>query len=436
MLVLFLIVWQGQAVAAPAASGSDERAEEAYEAFLKSSSLHGASAPEDLLQALTRFTQQWPNHAGAMLDLALLHCEMGDKNAMEALFLRMEERFALPPGIRQFMTVQRQRSCVYSTGPSFNQGAWSWEASLGHSSNANLATGSRQILFAADAPIASLNLDEQSRRQPDNFLSLAASGHGGLQGSTQWHLGVSHKAHQDNPWLNQWGLQLGLWWRWVENADGSASSSYAGPFQPTGGMGLSTGQWWVNGRHQESSLRLRLDHWFKPFPNQDLGQLGLTTGLQHQRFSQDPMFDSQKVEVGLRWFLSLARGEWVYLGFDRFLDRPINSRPGGPRQGSTAYVSLGQPNAWGELSLTGIVQLQRDFDPYNPSFFGQATRSQHRGQIRLQQVFRGRSTSSPFSKGVGVHFFTEVSLDKADDTLPFFSFSAVSLRVGLKSGFQ
>jgi len=148
------------------------------------------------------------------------------------------------------------------------------------------------------------------------------------------------------------------------------------------------------------------------------------------------MFDSRKVETGLRWFLSLAKGQWVYLGLDQFQDKPINSRPGGPRQGSAAYVNLGQPNAWGELSLMGIVQIQRDSDAYNSSFFGQAKRTQHRGQIRLQQVFSGRSTSSPFSKGSGVHFFTEVSLDKADDELPFFSFRAVSARVGLTGGFH
>ena len=406
------------------------QAEEAYEQFLQSNSSQ-SGAP--LLKALQTFVEQWPSHAGAMLDLALLHCELGDWQAMDQQFQALQRQLSLPAGIAELIQLQRQKGCSPQSANSL-EGApnqWLWEASLGYSSNANLATDRRQVVFAPDAPLASLDLADTSMQQADSFGLFGLSGQGPLIHSSQWQLGLTHKRHAHNPWLNHWGLQLGLWQPY--NSQDGKRSNEAAADGPSSGVGLGLSRWWVDNQHQESSVRARLEHWFSPM-QENLGQFGLALAIQRQRFTQDPLFNAQRREAGLRWFVSQTPNNWLYFGFDAYTDTPSNSRPGGKRQGWLGHGTVSLKNQFGRLSLMGLVQNSEEREPYNRLFFGDVKRNQLRQQLMLRQTFAAHSTVLQLFKGHKVEFYLELGLDKATDTVDLFSFNSSTVRAGLKGG--
>jgi hypothetical protein len=411
-------------------SGSAGEAEAAYEQFLQSNS---SQSGEALLRALQAFVQQWPSHAGAMLDLALLHCELGNWQAMNQQFQAMEQQLRLPAGIAELIQLQRQKGCSQHSANSL-QGSprqWLWEASLGYSTNANLATSRRRVDFAPDAPVASLDLASTSRQQADGFGLFSLSGQGPFVRSSEWQLGLTHKQHLDNPWLNHWGLQLGLWQPYT--SQGAKPGQAAGAGGPSSGLGLSLSQWWVNNQLQESSVRARLEHWLSP-AQYNLGQFGIALAVQRQRFTQDPLFNAKRLEAGLRWFVSQTPNSWLYFGLDAYTDTPSNGRPGGKRQGWLGYGTLSLKNQFGRLSLVGLVQNSKEQEPYNSTFFGNLQRNPSRQQFMVRQSFAVPSADARVFKGHEVEFFLELGIDKATDTIDLFSFSSSTVRAGLKGG--
>lgn len=403
------------------------QAEKAYERFLQSNNTH--SGPE-LLKALQSFVERWPSHAGAMLDLALLHCELGNWQAMDEQFQAMERQLTLPVGIAELIYLQRQRGCgLENLGIAESpRSQWAWEVSLGHSNNANLATDNRWVAFVSDAPLANLELVKTNRQLADSFSLGSLSGEGHLSLDLKWYAGVIKKQYLHNPWLNHLGLNLGLWQSFSNEDSRLTEGSVAG--SPPSGIGLALSKWWVDNRHQESSVKLKFEKWFKPARSY-LGRFGTVAAVQKQDFAQAGLFDSWGFELGLRWFLGLPSGGWVYTGADYFTDAPRNARPGGKRQGWVGQGSVVFPSGFGKFVLAGFLKNSKESEIYNDLFFGSVKRRQILQKISVTHSFR-----PPRVVGHGLvdtYFFTEFSLDTADDSLQLFSFRAKTLRLGLRS---
>lgn len=66
---------------------------------------------EDAALALMALQAAEPRHAGAWLDLAMLHCSAGDGLAAEKVFAEIELRFAPPPPILEVIAHQRLLGC-------------------------------------------------------------------------------------------------------------------------------------------------------------------------------------------------------------------------------------------------------------------------------------------------------------------------------------
>jgi hypothetical protein len=400
------------------------QAEEAYGQFLQS---HSSLAGADLLGALQNFVSRWPTHAGAKLDLALLHCELGDWSAMDAQFRQMETLIHLPPVIRQFVSLQRQKSCNKDESHARQaSGQWFWQASVGYSSNANLATNKAQVVFSPDAPLPSLDLAQTSRRQPDGFGSFSLGGQGLVYGSLRWQAVFSSKTHFRNAWLDQSGMQLEL----LQPLHLLLNDKEPLHLQ-NGRLRLGLSQWWVNDRLQESSVRVGLEQWFEP-QGGAYGSLGFLMALHRQRFNQDPLFNAKRLEAGLRWAKSQPAEGQLQVGFDVFSDIPDAARPGGQSRGWLAHAGLNMPNRAGEASALVSVQESKDSEPYSNLFFGGTKRRQVRSQVLLRQTFRQESALTRFFEGSKVNFFCEIHFDRSQDTLPLFPYEAVGARFGLQ----
>lgn len=62
-------------------------------------------------EALARLIEEQPNNAGAWLDLAILHCGLGNAQEAERLFQTIEQRFSPPPGIMEILALHREQGC-------------------------------------------------------------------------------------------------------------------------------------------------------------------------------------------------------------------------------------------------------------------------------------------------------------------------------------
>ncbi|MFZ9735372.1 MAG: hypothetical protein ACO3B4_10060, partial [Burkholderiaceae bacterium] len=265
------------------------QAEQAYERLL--GELSGKTTSQ-VIEALQAFVVQWPLHAGARLDLALVYCELGNALEAEAIFQALETEFDLPSGISQVITLQREGGCAGPTDLARPEAGRFWaEAFAGYSSNANLATRQERVVFGPQAPIPSLDLAPQSRQRSDRFLGMNA----GLSGSfsldaeglsvpaAYLQLGLSHKAYQRSPWLDTSGLSLVAWQPFGDGGKGAGMAS--------SGLGLGFSQWWVDGRAQETALRVRAEYWGSLNGIYSGLKAGVAAAALDQRFADNAAFD-------------------------------------------------------------------------------------------------------------------------------------------------
>jgi len=110
---------------------------------------------------LERMQSLGARHAGEWLELALIHCALGNAERAEALFSDIEARFAPPPGIQAIIARQRAMGCLGWEPTRL----WSVGATRGHDTNANQGATNGNFLVGG----VPLELLPEFRPQGDNF---------------------------------------------------------------------------------------------------------------------------------------------------------------------------------------------------------------------------------------------------------------------------
>ncbi len=64
------------------------------------------------ISLMERVIQLNPQSAGALLDLALLYCELGEAGASDQWFSELERRYTLPESIKFLIQFRRQMGCL------------------------------------------------------------------------------------------------------------------------------------------------------------------------------------------------------------------------------------------------------------------------------------------------------------------------------------
>jgi len=312
-----------------------------------------AEAREALLQLLAL----QPEHAGAWLDLAVLHCNLGQDQEAEALFARVTELFAPPPALREAIDSLRQQGCQkelpatstrlrlgMGTDSNVNQGASNPSFTLGSGANATPLMLAAEYSPRADQFRAGL-LEWSLPVAGDGTLAYAQLQARGHNYYPQYDLG-SVVMGMDHPW--QWGP-----WAWRANT----------------ALGLTT----VGGALYQRQAQLQLQAlapvaavlpgtWRLP-AGWLLGGAGMWTGAAYPTLSG---FDSQVWE--LRGLLSYElQGRSVQASAGVALDQGQAQRPGGDRSGAVLGLAARLPVA-GQVSaeLGMSVQSWRGQQAYSP----------------------------------------------------------------------
>lgn len=117
-------------IAAPAAYAAEPIQEDEYRAAMHALA---EGRESDARDALNRLREKKLDSPGDWLDLAILHCSLGDLDIAEKLFSDIETRFSPPDAILELIALQRATRCKAMTARSKTK----LQVSRGYDSNAN-----------------------------------------------------------------------------------------------------------------------------------------------------------------------------------------------------------------------------------------------------------------------------------------------------------
>lgn len=125
---------------------------------------------EQARETLLRLVKQEPEHAGAWLDIAMLHCGIGNAGEAEALFAAIEKRFSPPPAILEVIAQQRARGCNSQKSSVFVR----LRLSRGSDSNANQGARNPNLSIGSGNNLTNLVLSPEFAPKADQFTALSA----------------------------------------------------------------------------------------------------------------------------------------------------------------------------------------------------------------------------------------------------------------------
>ncbi len=331
------------------------------EAYARAVELMAENRYDEARAALEKLLKQAPQYAGAWLELAITHCELGNKTEAEQLFREIEKRFKPSTGIMDVINARRQNGCLgwepkstrnltftRAVDTNVNQGA----------SNPIFVTGGIEVHLADDfLP----QRDSYSQVAFDMTRELTQQGTSGMVQMRA--LRHDHLREQDTAALVL-GLdrpfELGSW-----------------SFRTVGNMGMVT----LGGKMYQRQVQLQ--GWVAPpitLPDH-LYILG-TAAIGRIDYTSRSSFNANTAEAGL---VTSYRGSSTQgqAGMGLLVDHGSAARLGGNRHGSYANAQLQyrfDPSWQGELGWSR--QHWNGQTPYSPGSID-VVRNQDTQQWRL-----------------------------------------------------
>lgn len=144
----------------------DQRAADQYLEALKAIN---EKRHADAKRLLERLIEDQPQHAGALLDLAIMQCTLGNKREAERLFTVLINRFSPPPAILEIIEIHRKTECTIKAPEVMTN----FVMERGYDTNAN--QGASNSIFTIDdfgTPV-NLQLLPEYLPKPDHYTSAS-----------------------------------------------------------------------------------------------------------------------------------------------------------------------------------------------------------------------------------------------------------------------
>jgi hypothetical protein len=328
----------------------------------------------DAAALLERFLATEPRHAGALLDLAISQCELGEAATAERLFREIETRFAPPPGIRDVIAALRASGCK---GQAKRNGA-SWAATLGrgHDDNVNQGSSIPTFTIGSGANLISYELTPEFRPQADGFSQLGLSwakpvGRGDTLGFLQLNARRNDHYHVQDATSALAALEHG----WAPGAWRVRS---------TVALGAVVLDKALYQRQQQLQVRVT-----PPLPLPKGVDVALTGSASHVNYPTRPTYGGTTYEIG--GMLGQRTGSYLAQAtMSALSDRGVAARPGGNRRGwfgSLQGLRRLRPDWTGEASLTHVSW--RSSTMYSPGLIEQVRhQNTTTARLALQWSFR------------------------------------------------
>lgn len=320
---------------------------------------------DDAAAILGRLQNLGPRHAGEWLDLALIHCALGNAARAEALFADIETRFAPPTGIRNIIAKQRALGCLgWQAGRH-----WSIGLSRGDDSNANQGASNSSIVIGG----VPLELLPEFRPRADRFSAATLDYFRELnRDGDVAYLQAGARHYDELSQYNTISLFGGAEHPWRLGAWQLRSSAMAGLVTLAGRL-----------YQQQGQLQLRAT---PPLPLPAPLQLHVSMAVTRLNYKTLSNFGATTLE--LRTLLDYRKDSVRLQSSVAYLnDRGNAARPGGDRQGWAARV-------YGRRVLAGRLQGELDLSylhwrgdtAYAPRLID-ATRRQSTASARASLIY-------------------------------------------------
>jgi len=401
----------------------NESTDISYQRAIRSLSSGNYSQAQLLLE---RITVDVPQHAGAWLDLALLHCQLGEVEKAELIYQRIEQDLQTPASILQVINKMRSQGCKFEL-------KWIKQAhaGLGHSSNVNFAPSDGVIRFAGTAPFSELILSPGNRPRSDHFIlaemqTLLPANLKNVWGA-QWQGLLQYKKYQQESDQNILTLAIGARWSGFLGPLLKNSDSLTSPESWEAGFQFNRTH--IGSTPYENSLFAWATLWSKEqqewLESKRNWRWGAEWNLSHYQYLQSSNYDALRFDFKLRQQWKLQTKHALHLfGFSLgpALDRAQSDRPGGDRYGYTGLIEWDA--RWHPQHQT-VAYLQhqslKDKAPYNTTFFGSQARLPKSTLIVLRQNYR---------ISLEHQIYAQYSRQITKDTINLFSYENQSFILG------
>lgn len=331
---------------------------------------------EDAGNQLNRLIAKEPQHAGALLDLALIQCELGNAIEAERLFQIIETRFQPPPAILEVINLRRQVGCAKAK----RQKRGGLSLSRGYDENVNQGSSNPSFTFGGRDNQVELQLAPEFLPRADNYSIFSAdysqelTENGGI-GFAQFSARENDQLRRFNNVVLFLGFEQAFRYRkWAGRTTGTV-----------GFFGLG-GQFYQ--RQGQAQLQVT-----PPLTLPENWQLNLSGGVSNTQFLTQPDFNATTFD--LRTQLNYATPQTqVQASITFSFDRANADRPGGDRKGWMGQLRLHNQitsELSGEVNLNYQTWLGQS--AYSPNVIDQ-TRDQQTSTLRtsLQYALNPRQS--------------------------------------------
>ncbi len=155
---------------------------------------------------LEKLVDSEPQHAGALLDLAIIQCNLGNRSEAERLFDLMITRFSPPPAIVEIINLHRASGCVQKVP----EATVNFLLENGYDTNANQGASNSIFTFGDISNPISLQLLPEYLPKPDHYVSAILDFSKEVSDSKTFYLQLRGKRYDQLRQFNSLGLVTGM----------------------------------------------------------------------------------------------------------------------------------------------------------------------------------------------------------------------------------
>ncbi len=266
--------------------------------------------------------ERMPQHGGALLDLAMMHCELGNQSEADRLFAVMKTSLPLDPEQQAKLDKLHPQDCS-EKNTSMHTSA---SVEVGHDSNVNQGASNPYYDLMFGQELVTLQLLPEYRPKSDSYANFSFGINQAYhQQDAQIFAQFRYRSYENLTQFNTMSGVLGLERKWENPVFGFKSTLMLSALTLAGKL-----------YQRQSILHLRSDPaWL--FQRQ--AQLSFSTTLAQSQYPQLSNFNAQSYEMRAH-LTKESQSQYWYGSLGLTSDRALGDRPGGNRDGYLVNLGL------------------------------------------------------------------------------------------------
>lgn len=323
-----------------------DRDDEAYE---QAQAAIQAENWQDAIARLEAIRHEYPHHAGALVDLAILYCNIGNAAKTDAALDTLEGVFELPSALAPLIRELRLRPCPRADASTH----WSAIFTVGRETNANQGSAQRSFSFGDSNSPFYVTLDDEFLPRASAFaavqlqVSSKTNNQDRLYGALYARRYASVEEFDD-------ALALIGYERSVSDAPWASLSDVSATLRTLGG------------RLYQQTLSARIQS-APPRAQQASFMFSLEAQATYVHYPTRAAFDNWETAISTRMLWQLSTKTSVHASAGWLFDIALNSRPGGNRTGPSVAIDwLHRPAYDWQVYASWKARILQGETPYAP----------------------------------------------------------------------